>query len=196
MTLRQTLRLIRSDLDASIRHRGGSPRWQSRLAGLLAPAGCGLAIWRVQAYLHRRRVPIVNRILGVVNLVLFALEMEPEIDADEGLVLLSPAGIMLHGHTRIGRECVFAHQITTALGPRLGFDPIHDFIVIGDRVVISAGVRIVGNLTIGADSWVGPNTVVAESIPPGSLVCGRSVRPRAPAIPDYESAPNLAASRR
>jgi len=134
--------------------------------------------------------------LGMTNLVLFALEMEPEIEAAEGLVLLNPVGIMLHGHTRIGRNCVFAHQITTSLGPRIGFDPVNDYIIIGDNVVISAGVRIVGNLTIGADTWVGPNTVVTESIPPGSIALGKHVQMREHGLTRHDASANIASHRR
>lgn len=196
MTLRRTFQLIRSDLAAAIRYRGGIPGWRSGIGALLTAPCLGLATWRFQAYFNRKRVPLINRLLGMANLMLFALEMEPEIEAGEGLVLLNPTGIMIHGHTRIGRNCVLVHQITTSLGPRIGFDPVNDYIVIGDEVVISAGVRIVGNLTIGSGTWVGPNTVVTESIPAHSIVLGRLVSPRTDEFPPYDAPANIAACRR
>jgi serine O-acetyltransferase len=189
--LSNTFRLIKSDLAAAIRFRGGKPNWRSGIGALLTPAGIGLAIWRFESYFHRKRVPVINRFLGIANLVLFSLEMEAEIEAGEGLVLLNPAGIMIHGHTRIGRHCVFVHQITTSLGPRVGFDPINDYIVIGDNVVISAGVRIIGNLTIGENTWVGPNTVVTDSIPANSIALGRQVTPRPAEQPRHEAPTNI-----
>ncbi|HTQ30714.1 MAG TPA: hypothetical protein VMI53_05840, partial [Opitutaceae bacterium] len=82
-------------------------------------------------------------------------------------------------HTRIGRNCVFAHQITTSLGPRIGLDLINDRIVLGDGVVVSAGVRMIGNLTIGANTWIGPNTVITESLPADSIVLGKTIRRKA-----------------
>jgi serine O-acetyltransferase len=179
MTLRQTLHLIRSDVRARLAYDRRPPGAWSGLGILLGPANLALAVWRFQVHFHRKRIPVINKLLSVANLILFAAEMEPEADVGEGFILLNPVGIMLHGHTKIGRNCIFAHQITTTLGPRVGFDPVNDYIIIGDNVVISAGVRIIGNLTIGANTWVGPNTVVTESIPADAIVLGKSVRLRA-----------------
>ncbi|HWZ94470.1 MAG TPA: hypothetical protein VNW30_04680 [Opitutaceae bacterium] len=179
MTLRQTFQLIRSDVRARVRYDGKRPGLWSGLGTLLSPSNLALAVWRFQALIHRKHIPVLNKFLSLANLVLFAAELEPEAEVADGFILLNPVGIMLHGHTKIGRNCIFAHQITTTLGPRVGFDPVNDYIIIGDNVVISAGVRIIGNLTIGSNTWVGPNTVVTESLPAGSIVLGKLVRPRA-----------------
>src|SRR5579871_5981441 len=179
LTLGRTLHLIKSDVVARIRYTGGTPGFWSGLSGLLSPAGLALASWRFQTLIHRKRIPVLNKFIGLFNLVFFSLEMEPEAEIGEGFILLNPVGIMLHGHTRIGRNCVFAHQISTSLGPRIGLDLVNDYIVIRDNVVVSAGVRIIGNLTIGANTWVGPNTVVTESLPANSIVLGKTIRLRA-----------------
>lgn len=181
LTFSGTLRLIKSDVAARIRYTGGRPGFWSGLGMLLSPASLALALWRFEALGYRKRIPGAKKILSLANLILFSLEMEPEAEIGEGFVLINPVGIMLHGHTKIGRNCVFAHQITTTLGPRLGFDPINDYIIMGDNVVVSAGVRFIGNLTIGSNTWIGPNTVVTESLPADSIVLGKTIRPRAAA---------------
>jgi len=183
MTLQQTLSLIRSDLRARAAYERRQPTFWVLLGILLSPANLALLIWRFQVLIHRKRIPVLNKFLALANLVLFAAELEAEAEVAEGFILINPVGIMLHGHTTIGRNCIFAHQITTTLGPRVGFDPINDYIHIGDEVVISAGVRIIGNLTIGANTWVGPNTVVTESIPADSLVLGKSIQSRKVLVP-------------
>jgi serine O-acetyltransferase len=179
LTLGRTLRLIKSDVAARIRYTGRRPGFWSGLGMLFSPASLALASWRFQALIHRKRIPVLNKFLSLANLVLFSLEMEPGAEIAESFILLNPVGIMLHGHTRIGRNCVFAHQITTSLGPRIGLDPVNDYIVLADNVVVSAGVRIIGNLTIGPNTWVGPNTVVTESLPANSIVLGKIIRLRA-----------------
>jgi serine O-acetyltransferase len=183
LTFPGTLRLIKSDVVARIRYTGGSPGFWSGLGGLLSPAGSALAIWRFQAWIDRKRIPLLNKFISMGNLVFFAFEVEPGAEIGEGFVLLNPVGIMLHGHTKIGRHCVFAHQITTTLGPRIGLDVINDYIVLGDHVVVSAGVRLIGNLTIGANTWIGPNTVVTESLPTDVIVLGKQICPRAALTP-------------
>lgn len=174
-----TLRLIKADVHARVRYNGLRPGFWVSLDTLFSPANMALAIWRVQAFCKSRRIPLANKLLSIANLVLFSAELEPEAEIAGGFILLNPVGIMLHGHTKIGHNCIFAHQITTTLGPRVGFDPINDYITIGDNVVISAGVRIIGNVSIGSGTWLGPNTVVTESIPADSYVLGKIVRPQA-----------------
>jgi serine O-acetyltransferase len=181
LTFSRTLHLIKSDVAARVRYTGGTPGFWSGLGGLLSPASLALAVWRIQALLHRRHIPVLNKFISLFNLVLFAFEVEAEAEIGEGFVLLNPVGIMLHGHTKIGRNCIFAHQITITLGPRLGLDPVNDHVVLGDNVIVSAGVRMIGNLVIGENTWIGPNTVVTESIPANSIVLGKTIRLRAAA---------------
>jgi serine O-acetyltransferase len=179
LTFSGTLRLIKSDVVARIRYTGGRPGFWSGLGGLLSPASLALAIWRFQTWINGKRIPLLNKFISLFNLILFAFEVEPSAEIGEGFVLLNPVGIMLHGHTKIGRHCVFAHQITATLGPRIGLDLVNDYIIIGDHVVVSAGVRLIGNLTVGSNAWIGPNTVVTESLPADSIVLGKTIRRRA-----------------
>ena len=41
---------------------------------------------------------------------------------------------------------------------------------IGDNVLISAGAKILGSFTIGANSKIGAGSVVLSEVPPGSTV--------------------------
>jgi serine O-acetyltransferase len=43
---------------------------------------------------------------------------------------------------------------------------------VGDRVVIGAGAKVLGAITIGDDSRIGANAVVVKSVPPNSVVVG------------------------
>jgi serine O-acetyltransferase len=43
---------------------------------------------------------------------------------------------------------------------------------IGDRVVIGAGAKVLGAISIGDDSRIGANAVVVKSVPPNSVVIG------------------------
>lgn len=172
------MRLIRSDVRARVLYEGQEPGTLTALFALLNPGNIVLAIWRFQVYFNRKRIPLVNKFLALANMVLFCAELEPEAEVGEGFLLVSPVGIMLHGHSRIGRNCLLAGQVTTSLGPRAGFDPVNDYIDMGDDVTISSGVRIIGNLSIGSNTWVGPNTVVTDSLPSDSIVQGKTVKRR------------------
>jgi serine O-acetyltransferase len=43
---------------------------------------------------------------------------------------------------------------------------------LADRVVVGAGAKILGAITIGADSRIGANAVVVKPVPPNSVVVG------------------------
>lgn len=168
MTLKRTIQLIQSDVRRRMEYDGIEPGAFRFLGVLTAPANLALAIWRFENFFARRRIPFVNKLLSIVNMVFFAMEIEPEAQIDEGFLVINPNGIMIHNHTTIGKNSTFVHQVTTTLGPRVGFDPVNDWITIGENVTINAGVRIVGNLSIGDNCWIGPNCVVSDSIPANS----------------------------
>jgi serine O-acetyltransferase len=88
------------------------------------------------------------------------------------------AGIVVHQKATIGDDCLIRHNVTIgvrgdepagARGPRLGA-----------RVEVGAGAVIFGPIEIGADCLIGPNAVVSESVPAGSVVLAPrpEIRPR------------------
>ena len=44
--------------------------------------------------------------------------------------------------------------------------------IIGDNVVLSAGCKIIGNVKIGNNVFVGANAVVVKDVPDGATVAG------------------------
>jgi serine O-acetyltransferase len=105
-----------------------------------------------------------------MNLILFSSEIQPGAVIGEGCLFMSACGIMINSHAVIGRNCLFVHQLSLAIGPRLGIDIVNDRIVLGDDVVVSAGVRIIGNLVIGDRCHIGPNKVIRQSLPADTIV--------------------------
>lgn len=66
----------------------------------------------------------------------------------------------------IGSNCWINQQVT------IGFsDPYHSP-YIGNDVIIRAGAKIIGNVTIGDDVVVGAGAVVVHDVPSHSIVVG------------------------
>jgi serine O-acetyltransferase len=70
---------------------------------------------------------------------------------------------------------------------------------IGNGVLIGAGAKILGNITIGTNSRVGANSVVLHDVPEGSTVVGipaRLLQRRAagPAISEQENSMQVISS--
>ena len=172
-TWAQTIYLIKSDVRRRKHYEARPKGLGSSVAVILSPAAMATIVFRIQKFLFGKGLWPITKLLGIVNMMLFTTEIEADAIIGEGFLMLNPNGVMIHNHTRIGRNCTIAHQVTMTIGPRPGLDIVNDYIDIGEQVTISAGVRIIGNLTIGDRVFIGPNTVVAASVPDDHLLDGR-----------------------
>jgi len=78
-------------------------------------------------------------------------------------------GVVIGETTEIG-DCVTLYHNVTLGGTSLEKTKRHP--TIEDHVVIGAGAKVLGAITIGAHSRVGANAVVVKSAPPNSVVVG------------------------
>lgn len=66
----------------------------------------------------------------------------------------------------IGKNCWINQEVT------LGFAGESGLPILGDNVHITAGAKILGDITIGDNSIVGANAVVVKNVPPNCTVVG------------------------
>lgn len=101
-------------------------------------------------------------------------------------------GVNLPYATRLGRRVRIWHHGGLWLGARSIGDDVHirhnttfgvlsrkdtgGMPIIGNRVDFGPGVCVVGAVTVGDDSTVGPNSVVIRDVPPGAVVLGSPAR--------------------
>jgi len=81
-------------------------------------------------------------------------------------------GIVIHGNCVIGDDCIIRQGVT--MGIRR-MDRLHEAPVIGNRVNIGAGAKLLGNIYVADDVQIGANSVVLQNVYPGGLVvCART----------------------
>jgi serine O-acetyltransferase len=101
-------------------------------------------------------------------------------------------GIDLSYTVRLGRRVRIWHHGGMVLGARAVGDDVHirhnttfgvlnrrelsGKPIIGDRVDIGVGACILGAVTVGDDSVIGPNSVVLRDVPPGTVMMGVPAR--------------------
>lgn len=86
-----------------------------------------------------------------------------------GLFITRFGGIYLNGDTVIGKNCNISPMVLlgqTNRGPRMGSP------VLGDRVFLAPGSKVIGHIHIGDDVAVGSNAVVTRDVPAASVVAG------------------------
>lgn len=78
-------------------------------------------------------------------------------------------GIIISPVAKVGEDCVIFHQVTLGVNGRKSLDqgPI-----LGDRVSVGAGAKIIGPVTVGDDVTIGANAVVTKDVPSGMTVVG------------------------
>ena len=85
------------------------------------------------------------------------------------MVIEHQSGIVIHGASIIGDECVIRQNCT--LGVRRVDRPT-EAPVLGKGVDVGAGAVILGNVTIGDFARIGANAVVLSDVPPGGTAVG------------------------
>jgi len=82
-------------------------------------------------------------------------------------------GIVIHGYSVIGDECVIRQGVT--LGNR-GIERPLDAPRLGNRVNVGAGAKILGGITVGDGAKIGANAVVTRDVPPEAVAVGIPAR--------------------
>ena len=95
------------------------------------------------------------------------IEIHPGAKIGKGLFIDHGMGVV------IGETAIIGNNVTMYHGTTLGgttLDPIKRHPTIEDNVMIGAGAKVLGNITIGKNSKIGANAVVKHSIPAGTIV--------------------------
>jgi serine O-acetyltransferase len=138
-----------------------------------------LRLHSLARWCHLHRVPVAPRVIKTVIYTFFGCVLPPEVPIGSGTCLHHHGlGIIVHQSVEIGSNCNIYNFVVIG-GGHDGPDgpPIH--IVIGDRVNISAGAKVLckgGTLTVGSGSTIAANAVVLSDVPPNSVAVGMPAR--------------------
>jgi len=170
------LALIREDIGC-VRQR--DPAARSQIETLLTYPGVHAVIWyRIanQLWLGRWRFPA--RLLSWLGRFLSNVDIHPGARIGRRFFIDHGACVVIGETAEIGDDVTLYHGVT--LGGT-SWSPGKRHPTLEDRVVVGAGAKILGPITVGAGSRVGANSVVIESTPPEVTVVGvpaRVVRPQ------------------
>lgn len=144
-----------------------------------------LGFWALQVYRfghlrYRFNSPLIRYPLGVVHLILAKLAemfcgVTIGVSARIGkrLIIEHSGAIVVHGCAELGDDCIIRQGVT--IGNRYLHDPL-GAPIIGHRVNIGAGAKILGRVRIGDDAEIGANAVVIKDVPAGAVAVGVPAR--------------------
>ncbi len=134
--------------------------------------------WRYGIQNRWLRLPfsILYKILKLLSQILTGIDLPCEVTVGRRFKIEHFGDIIISGDTVFGDDVVIRNGVT------VGLKRTHErgAPVIGNRVDIGAGAKILGAIRIGDDVAIGANAVVLQDVPSHSLAIGvpAQIRPR------------------
>jgi serine O-acetyltransferase len=138
------------------------------------------AIWmhRLAHWLQRHGVPFLPRAASQISRFMTGIEIHPGAVIGQGLFIDHGMGVVIGETAIVGNDCTLFQGVT--LGGT-GKETGKRHPTIGNGVVVGAGAKVLGNITISDNVYIGANAVVLRDVPEDSTVVGvpgRIVRKR------------------
>ena len=160
-------KIIREDIQSVFER---DPAAKNVIEILLNYAGLH-AIWgyRLAHWFWNHQFIILGRWISQVTRFFTGIEIHPGASIGKRFFIDHGMGIVIGETTEIGDDVTIYHGVTLG-GVSLKKGKRHPNIE--DNVVIGAGAKILGAITIGECSRIGANAVVVEDVPSNSIVVG------------------------
>ncbi|NHJ03864.1 MAG: serine O-acetyltransferase [Candidatus Heimdallarchaeota archaeon] len=139
-------------------------------------------LYRVAHFLWKAGLPFVPRYISNIAHQLTGIDIHPGAKIGSDFFIDHGTGVVIGETAEIG-DNVLIFQGVTLGGVSLERKKRHP--TIGNNVVIGAGAKILGPITIGDNVKIGSNSVVIKDVPPNSVVVG--VPGRVVGVPESEA---------
>jgi serine O-acetyltransferase len=154
-------------------YRKNDPAAQSALeVALLYPGVKAVLLHRVAHLFYRIRLPLLPRLISEISRFLTGIEIHPGALVGKNLVIDHGMGVVIGETAVIGDDCLIFHGVT--LGGKGGQGKRHP--TIGNHVMLGAGAKLIGNISIGNGARIGANAVVTRDIPANAVATGIPAR--------------------
>jgi serine O-acetyltransferase len=129
------------------------------------------AVWghRVAHWFWRSGFLLIARTLAQINRFFTGIEIHPAARIGRRFFIDHGMGVVIGETAEIGDDVTIYHGVTLG-GVSLKKGKRHP--TIEERVVIGAGAKVLGAITIGTCSRIGANAVVVDDVPRDSVVVG------------------------
>jgi serine O-acetyltransferase len=160
-------KIIRDDIQSVLDR---DPAARNVLEVLLCYPGLH-AIWahRIAHRLWKMGLRLFARWISQIMRNITGIEIHPGATIGHNLFIDHGMGVVIGETAEVGNNVTLYHGVTLG-GTSLQKTKRHP--TIEDHVVIGAGAKVLGAITIGAHSRIGANAVVVKSAPPHSVIVG------------------------
>ena len=128
-----------------------------------------LIFYKIARKLWDMKLNFPARFIMHIGRILTGTDIHPGAKIGKRLVIDHGMGIVIGETAIIGDDVTLFHEVT--LGGTT-WDSIKRHPTIEDKVIIGAGAKVLGNITIGKECRIGSNSVVLKSTKPNSTIVG------------------------
>lgn len=137
------------------------------------PGVHALLIHRLSSWLWRHGLRWLARFLSHLARWFTGIEIHPGATIGRRVFIDHGMGVVVGETAEIGDDCTLYHGVTLG-GTSWNKGKRHP--TLGEGVVIGAGAKILGPITLGAGAKIGCNAVVVKDVPPGATAVGIPAR--------------------
>lgn len=159
-------RLIKADL---FRY-GGLTGMKGFMKGIFIPGFRFMCILRKISESRRYSLKwLILTFLKSIYTYKYGFQIPSNTEIGEGFYIGHFGTIVINGKVKIGKNCNIAHCVTIGQANR---GKLKGYPTIGDFVWIGTGSVIVGNIKVGSNVLIAPNSFVNHDVPDNSIVLG------------------------
>jgi serine O-acetyltransferase len=137
---------------------------------LLTYAGLhAIILYRISHFLYELKIPLIPRMISQAARFFTGIEIHPGATIGKSFFIDHGMGVVI-GQTTVVKDNVTLFQGVTLGGTGKEKGKRHPNIE--NNVVIGTGAKVLGNITIGANSYIGANAVVIKDVPENSTIVG------------------------
>ena len=161
------LRSIRRDIEATLER---DPAATSALEVILVyPGFHARQFHRLAHFLYQKRLRVPARVVSHLSRALTGIEIHPGAEIGERFFIDHGMGVVIGETAVIGDNCHLFQEVT--LGgtstKRIKRHP-----TLGKKVVVGAGAKLIGDITVGNNVRIGAGSVVVTNVPENATVVG------------------------
>ena len=140
---------------------------------LCYPGFQAVLIYRLSNIMWKAKLKLIARITANIGRIITGIEIHPAAKIGKKLFIDHGIGVVIGETAVIGDGCTLYHGVTLG-GVSWKKGKRHP--TLGDKVIIGAGAKVLGPITIGNGSKIGSNAVVLEDVPDRTTVVGIPAR--------------------
>lgn len=135
------------------------------------PGVHAMFFYRINHFLWNANFKILARFLSQIARFLTGIEIHPGAVIGKRFFIDHGMGVVIGETTIIGNDCTLYQGVTLG-GVGTGNHTTKRHPTLKDNVMVCAGAKIIGNVTVGDNSIIGASSIVLKNVPENCTVVG------------------------